>query len=501
MKKYTISLILIALCNGLTAQEATIDKEVILEYFNNTLNSNDTPLESSTPLRLDKIGETREELWNLWKSAVDDYDEDKLIPLEILENRKSGKWTLPSALEPNAVMPYYYGCNSYPSFDESKQYPLFLYMHGSGDKAQEWESGIGFSLRRFYSPGIYFIPQIPNAYGEYYRWAIQSKQWAWEKLLRLAFVSDNIDPNKVYFFGISEGAYGSQRLASFYADYLAGAGPMAGGEPLKNAPMENVANIAFSLRTGALDSSFGRNILTQKALEVADELEKAHPGYYNHFIEVIEGDGHSIDYKPTTPWLAQFTRDPHPDYFYWENYAMYGRYRKSFYNLRVIENATSSSASRACYEMKREGNTINLDVKIVDYTTTYTQGGIEMYFDKKYSKASKGKVRIYLNEKEYDLSQPVRILLNGEEIFNANVPACLEIMLESCAHFYDPERLFPAAIDVDIAERTASATSVDIIEYESHTGEDAIYDISGRRVKEPLSSGIYIRNGKTMFVR
>ena len=91
MKKYTISLILIALCNGLTAQEATIENEVILEYFNNTLNSNDAPLESSTPLQLDKIGETREELWNLWKSAVDDYDEDKLIPLDILENRKSGK--------------------------------------------------------------------------------------------------------------------------------------------------------------------------------------------------------------------------------------------------------------------------------------------------------------------------------------------------------------------------------------------------------------------------
>ncbi len=61
----------------------------------------------------------------------------------------------------------------------------------------------------------------------------KSKQFAWEKLLRLAFVSGNINPDKVYFFGISEGGYGSQRLASYYADYLAGAGPMAGGEPLK----------------------------------------------------------------------------------------------------------------------------------------------------------------------------------------------------------------------------------------------------------------------------
>ena len=375
-------------------------------------------------------------------------------------------------------------------------------MHGSGDKAQEWETGIGLSLRRFYSPGIYFVPQIPNAYGEYYRWAIQSKQWAWEKLLRLAFVSKNVDPNKIYFFGISEGAYGSQRLASFYADYLAGAGPMAGGEPLKNAPMENVANIAFSLRTGALDDGFGRNILTQKALEVADALEKEHPGYYKHFIEVIEGYGHSIDYKPTTPWLAKFTRDPHPDYVHWENYAMYGRYREAFYNIRVIANATASSNARACYELKRDGNTIDLNAKIVNYSTSYTQGGIDMYFNKKYSKASKGKLRIYLNEDEYDLSQPVKVILNGTEIFNGMVSPTLGTMVESCALFYDPERLFPAAIDVDIAAKSAVPTSIDCVkENTAECSDGVVYDLAGRRVVEPATQGVYISNGKKIMLK
>mgnify|MGYP003526158772 FL=1 len=212
-----------------------------------------------------------------------------------------------------------------------------------------------------------------------------------------------VDANKIYFFGISEGGYGSQRLAAFYADYLAGAGPMAGGEPLRNAPMENVANIAFSLRTGALDDAFYRNKLTQKALEVADELQKQHPGYYNHFIEVIEGDGHSIDYRPTTPWLAEYTRDPHPDYFFWENYDMYGGRRTGFYNLRVIEpSLTNDNQGRACYEMTREGNTVTLDVKKVTYTTVYAPNGIEIDFTKKYETITKGKVRLYLNRLQPD---------------------------------------------------------------------------------------------------
>ena len=270
MKKFFIlvSLLFFAIIPILAQQGSVgLDTNTVSNYFTSSLDGVDNEYSLDYPIPASDIAATRELVWSLWKDAVNKYPEEKLIPLDILENRKSGSWELPSSLEPNAVMPYYYGCNEYPSYDADSKYPLFLYMHGSGDKAQEWETGIGFSLRRFYSPGIYFVPQIPNAYGEYYRWAIQSKQWAWEKLLRLAFVNENVDPNKIYFFGISEGAYGSQRLASFYADYLAGAGPMAGGEPLKNAPMENVANIAFSLRTGALDDGFGRNILTQKALE------------------------------------------------------------------------------------------------------------------------------------------------------------------------------------------------------------------------------------------
>ena len=504
MKKLIVCLFIAvaAIAPSFAQNGVTINEGIITDYFNASIGDEDAQFDDESIIPACEIASTREKIWNLWKSAVENYDEEKLIPLDILENRKSGSWELPSSLEPNAVMPYYYGCNEYTSYDADSKYPLFLYMHGSGDKAQEWETGIGLSLRRFYSPGIYFVPQIPNAYGEYYRWAIQSKQWAWEKLLRLAFVSKNVDPNKIYFFGISEGAYGSQRLASFYADYLAGAGPMAGGEPLKNAPMENVANIAFSLRTGALDDGFGRNILTQKALEVADELAAAHPGYYNHYIEVIEGDGHTIDYRPTTPWLAQFTRDAHPDYVHWENYAMYGRYREAFYNIKVIKNATASSNSRACYELKRDGNTIDLNAKIVNYSTSYSQGGIDMYFNKKYSKASRGKLRIYLNEDEYDLSQPVKVILNGTEIFNGMVSPTLGTMVESCALFYDPERLFPAAIDVDIAAKSAVPTSIDYVTENIEESEDGpLYDLTGRRVVNPLKDGVYIKNGKKIIIR
>ena len=332
----------------------------------------------------------------------------------------------------------------------SEGYPLFLYMHGSGNKEREWEAGYRRCTSYDDAPSLHFIPQIPNGYGELYRWAIQSKQWAWEKLLRLAFLNENIDPNRIYFYGISEGGYGSQRLASFYADYLAGAGPMAGGEPLKNAPMENLANIAFALRTGEADHGFARNAMTYNAAMTIDSLRNIHPGLYNHFIELVPNMGHAINYEKTTPWLKQFSRNAHPTYFYWENYDMYGRRRTGFYNIRVNEDARNNDEERSCYEVQISDNTVNITVKNVKYTTTQSIYGIPMFFAKEYQPATKGNITIFLSEKLFDFTKPVKIVVNGKEQFNAKVTPSIKAMVESCAEYFDPERVFPAAIDVEI---------------------------------------------------
>lgn len=126
-----------------------------------------------------------------------------------------------------------------------------------------------------------------------------------------------------------------------------------------------------------------------------------------------------------------------------------------------------------------------------------------MYFSKTYSKPSRGKVRVYLNEGEYDLSQPVKVVLNGIEIFNGVVTPTLETMVESCALFYDPERLFPAAIDIDIATKSAVPTSIETVTVgeEPFDGEDVVYDLTGRKVEEASRPGIYIKGGNKIIVK
>lgn len=389
-------------------------------------------------------------VWKAWQDANKELKEEKLIHLEDLQKGANSRWTLPNTLEPNATMPYYYGRKD---GNAPKKLPLFLYLHGSGPKQQEWATGLKLGNLFKDAPSAYFIPQIPNE-GEYYRWWQLAKQFAWEKLFRQALADDGMDANRLYVFGISEGGYGSQRLASFYADYWAAAGPMAGGEPLKNAPVENCANMGFSFLTGADDMGFYRNILTHYTQVAFDSAQLAHPlsadgkPLFRHRIHLLPGMQHSIDYRLTTPWLKNFTRNPYPKTVLWEDFEMDGRHRSGFYNLQVLARP---SEARTYYEMNIEGNVIRLNISNVAYTCTQKdkQWGIEMKFNRSYSKATGGKLRIYLNKQLIDMSQPITIIVNGKPTFEGIVKANLKDMINSCAEYFDPYRVYPASVDID----------------------------------------------------
>ena len=420
-------------------------------YFLDALAGKEGTFGKGTRLKLSDADLYSDEVWQLWKEANEAFEEEKLVPLDGLTNASTGRWALPDTLEPHAVMPYYWGIQGKAGWQREYPLPLFLYLHGSGPKAHEWSNGLAICRMFNDEPCAFFIPQIPNE-GEYYRWWQKSKQFAWERLLRLSLLSDDINPDRVYVFGISEGGYGSQRLASFYADYWAAAGPMAGGEPLKNAPAENCANTPFSLRTGANDYGFYRNLLTGYTAAAFDSLQRCHPSLYTYRIELIPGMGHGIDYRPTPSWLAMFSRNPYPKYVSWENFEMDGRYRKGFYNLYVGERSNADDKTRTYYEMNISGNTISLRIDEVAYETVQRdpQWGIELKFAKKHTPATRGKVTLYLCNELVDLKKKVTVIVNGKQVFRGKLKPDLKHMVNSCAAFFDPRRVYPAAVEVEL---------------------------------------------------
>lgn len=415
------------------------------QYFVNTLNGKES-MAASRRIKPANINAQREEVWQAWRGANAAYDEPTFPPLDSIGAAPQSHWAIPDSLEPHAAMPFYFGCKG---VKPAHGYPLFLYLHGSGPKDAEWRNGLIFAKRFADAPSLYFVPQIPNE-GKWYRWYQRGKQYVWDRLLRQALLRDDVDPNRIYVFGISEGGYGSQRLASFYADYWAAAGPMAGGEPLKNAPAENLMNTPFSLRTGAEDKEFYRDILTGYTLSALDSLQRTCPGKFEHWVELIPGRGHHIDYTPTTPWLSKFVRNPWPKNFVWEDYEMDSLHRKGFYNLLVSERPDKELRTR--YDVNIKDNEVDVRVNNVRYRTVETDSiyGIEMRFERSYEEARSGRFTLFLDEHLVDLEKPVKVFVNGKEMYSGKVRLNVENMLRSVAAFYDPERIFPAAVEINL---------------------------------------------------
>lgn len=364
---------------------------------------------------------------------------------ESLSRANITTWALPDSLEPNARMNFYLGAKG----DKPKDgYPVFIYLHGSGPRENEWATGLRLARMFQDGPSMYIVPQIPQE-GEWYRWWQRSKQWAWEKILRILLSMPEVDKNRIYVFGISEGGYGSQRLASFYADYWAAAGPMAGGEPLLNAPVENIGNVPFSFLTGDKDYMFYRHLLTKTTGEKLDSMQRIYPNEYKHRVELIPDKGHSIDYTPTTPWLAQHKRNAQPRHFIWENLEMDGLKRNAFYNLQVLKE---DNAFRTQYEFTANAdNSIDLKVDAVKYNTTWKdpRWGIDMLFSKDLTPAQHGHLRIFLSDQIVDLNQKVTIRINGKQVFNGKVKASKKALKLSQKLWGDPMRDFQHAVEVE----------------------------------------------------
>lgn len=395
-------------------------------------------------------------VWDAWRDANSRYKEEKLIPLQELSTQHWGAFHLPDSLEPNATLYYCYGIKrksplspdsiTAAEADTISSLPFFLYLHGSGPKNQEWINGMRFANYFDDAPAVYMVPQIPNE-GRYYRWWQRAKQYAWEKLFRQLFLTPRIDPNRLTLFGISEGGYGSQRLASFYADYLSAAGPMAGGEPLINAPVENCANIGFSLLTGSEDDEFCRNILTERTKAAFDRLSVSHAPLFRHRIQLQAGAGHHIDYRPTTPWLRQQRRNPWPTTVMWEDFPMDSLHRKGFYNLCVVKRP----ADRTYYEMTISGNAVNISISTVAYAEAERDStwDVPIGFERTYAPATGGRLKVYLNSHLVDMSRPVTVIVNGRQAFRGKLRPNLLDMAESLHTFFDPMRVYPTSVVCD----------------------------------------------------
>lgn len=299
---------------------------------------------------------------------------------------------------------------------------LWISMHGGGGAPaqvndQQWEN-----QKRLYKPseGIYVAPRAPT--DTWNLWHQGHIDEFFEELVAAFVRAEDVNPDRVYLMGYSAGGDGVYQLAPRMADRYAAAAMMA-GHPNETRP-DGLRNLPFALHMGANDAAYDRNKIAAQWGELLAGLRKADPRGYEHQVVIHEGKGHWMERLDAMalPWMAEFTRDPHPAKIVWLQDDVVHR---DLYWLGCVEPKAGLRL-----EAERSGNTITI------------RGA-----------ADAGELRVALADDYIDLDKEVRIVRDGRIVHQGKVARTLKGLVESLGEHADPRRMHAARVAVPATAR------------------------------------------------
>lgn len=328
-------------------------------------------------------------------------------------------------------------------------WPLYICLHGGGGNGKakgphswrvntrEWRAQ-KMLFDRVYKPGgLYFIPRMAD--DRRGRWWHDHNQIAFEQVIEQAILFRDVDPNRVYLMGISEGGYGAIRFAGNCPDRFAATGGMAAAEPMRTSPPENMRNVAMRIDIGEKDTMFDRVGLARRMGERLAELRAADPDGYDYAVNVQAGRGHGIDYSLTPQWLAERVRNPRPKRVVWTVQKFDSRVAQQHYWVRL-----GAKPDDLPWFIEARFDRGDL---IVTVERPSANGGREP--------VTSGSLVILLDDRLASLDYNIDIVVNGKALPPIRVQRSLEVMLRTMAERCDPESCFCAEVLIDLAGPTA----------------------------------------------
>ena len=244
------------------------------------------------------------------------------------------------------------------NYDSKTPTPLYVYLHGGISRPAWRQRGRWWQDKLF--PNDAFVLS-PAAWRDAHWWSVeQVKNLA--QLLQNTKASYNIDDNRIFVLGISDGGAGSYFLATRditpYAGFVSIIGhPGVLYNPRANKsgppPFANISNRPLFLINGAVDPLYPANTLTP---------------YFNrltnlgvNYRSIVQDDiGHDLDWNEDTrgqvyQFLDSHKRQPYPQHLYWETDST--RQFNRVHWLRVDQQA---ARPRACVAASYEDNRFDI---------------------------------------------------------------------------------------------------------------------------------------------
>ena len=345
---------------------------------------------------------------------------------------------------------HHYAVNVPSGYDPAQRYQVRFQLHGGvGGRTDNKPRGNGEIGALAGAEQFYVLP---------YSWQ-DAPWWSDDQVLNLNAIVDvlkrtyNIDENRVALSGVSDGGTGAYYIA------MRDTTPFASFLPLNGFIMV-LANAEIS------DGGIFANNLRDKPLFVVNGgRDRLYPiSNVEPFTRHLMAGGVFIDYHPqpegehNTRWwpevkdafekfVADHPRDPHPDKLTWEARSGSANNRahwlvidqfgaapgeKDLPDLNVFaedgpgETLFDKAPATGRVDLVRKGNTVEATTKGVASFT------------------------LLLSPDKFDLSQPVRVVANGREVFNARVQPNLKTLMKWAARDNDRTMLYAAELSLKL---------------------------------------------------
>lgn len=336
------------------------------------------------------------------------------VPRRTLQPQKPG--TTLQAAEVSALGSVPYLMRVPIDYRPDRTFPLIVYLSGGAGQALDSAFSGEDALRQ-----TDYLALYPQTAGD--RWWEQRSTDMVGALLSEVLRNYNVDTNRVYLAGFSNGGSGAvgygalwpYRFAAISA--MMGAGVYVPGNSGDKWPLANLLNVPMLLVHGDKD-----DIIPQRAsLDTFDELKSLQPRVTPE-LRILKGREHDVtlssDDGLTLPFLKRFTREPFP-----RNIkakipdVKYGRH----YWLEVVEqNGQAELEGRIL-----DNNTIDIKTKNVR------------------------KLRVLLRPELLSGTGPIRILVNGTERFNGAMQKDCGLFERSTQAWADPVLAYTQEITVE----------------------------------------------------
>lgn len=320
-----------------------------------------------------------------------------------------------------------------PTYTLDQSYPLILCLHGAGFTGQAY---LDRWVPRLQDRYILACPTI--AMGS---WWTRFGEDLTLSILRKVSAEYQIDPDRIFLTGMSNGGVGAWIIGMHHADLFAGIAPMASGIDDVMFPfVENLSNTPVYVIHGAED----RIMPVQLSRDLVQEMERRgiHYHYREHHWTHPHAGGHFFprqELPDLISWFDGQKREPLPRYV---SLVRDATHLTPFYWVRIDMTDQIAAFTENLIDSRDEyitgGIYAKLHAEIVGPNTIV----VNTLRVRRYT--------LFLNETLVDFSQPIAVKTNGKKSFEGILKPNIETLLQETRQRDDTHVLFPAKLTIEV---------------------------------------------------